>query len=109
MENLRNWAGLVFGFVFRDGQGQLVRDETLRAALDGGADWVWLLLGRSDHRARRFLNDFPDLPEAGRALLLGCETRIQILLAQDHAAGVLPDIEKDFDDQSLEPGGWLSG
>lgn len=109
MGNLRNCAGLVFGFVFRGGQGQLVRDETLRAALDGG---VWLHLGLSDHRARRFLNDFPDLPETGRALLLGGETRIQILLAQDHAAGVLPDIEKDFDDQSLEPGRlafWLNG
>ena len=104
MESLRNCAGLVFGFVFRDGHGRLVHDESLHLALEQGADWVWLHLGLSDHRARRFLNDFPDLPETGRALLLGGETRVQILLAQDHAAGVLPDIEKDFDDQSLEPG-----
>ncbi|HEY4275111.1 MAG TPA: CorA family divalent cation transporter [Rhizomicrobium sp.] len=112
MENLHNCTGLVFGFVFRGGEGHLVRDETLHAALDEGADWVWLHLGLSDHRARRFLNDFPELPEAGRTLLLGGETRIQIHLSQDHAAGVLPDIEKDFDDQSLEPGRlafWLNG
>lgn len=36
--------------------------------------------------------------------LLGGESRIQIALAPDHAAGVLPDLEKDFEDQSLEPG-----
>ena len=64
-----------------------------------GADWVWLHLGLSDHRARRFLGDFPELPGSGRALLLGGESRIQIALEPDHAAGVLPDLEKDFDDQ----------
>jgi zinc transporter len=103
MENLRNCAGLVFGLVFRGGKGHLVRDETLHDVLADGADWIWLHLGLSDHRARRFLNDFPELPVAGRALLLGSETRIQILPAEDHAAGILPDIEKDFDDRSLEP------
>ncbi len=104
MQNLQHCAGLAFGFVFRDGCGQLVHDETLHEALEQGADWVWLHLGLSDHRARRFLNDFPELPEAGRVFLLGGEDRIQIALAPDHAAGVLPDLEKDFEDQSLEPG-----
>ncbi len=104
MHDLQHCAGLAFGFVFRGGQGRLVHDETLHEALEQGADWVWLHLGLSDHRARRFLGDFPELPETGRALLLGTESRIQIVLAADHAAGVLPDLEKDFADQSLEPG-----
>ena len=104
MQNLQHCAGLAFGFVFRNGRGQLVHDETLHEALGQGADWIWLHLGLSDHRARRFLNDFPELPEAGRMFLLGGESRIQIALAPDHAAGVLPDLEKDFEDQSLEPG-----
>ena len=103
MQNLQHCAGLAFGFVFRNGRGQLVHDETLHEALGQGADWIWLHLGLSDHRARRFLNDFPELPEAGRMFLLGGESRIQIALAPDHAAGVLPDLEKDFEDQSLEP------
>jgi zinc transporter len=104
MQNLQNCAGLAFGFVFRDGRGQLVHGETLHDALAEGADWVWLHLGLSDHRALRFLNEFPELPETGRTLLLSGESRIQIALASDHAAGVLPDLEKDFADQSLEPG-----
>ncbi len=104
MDELRNCAGLAFGFVFRGGRGRMARDETLKDMLEEGADWVWLHLGLSDHRARRFLNDFPELDEAGRSLLLGVENRIQILLKPDHAMGVLPDLEKDFDDQSLEPG-----
>ena len=104
MHDFSHCAGLAFGFVFRGGRGHLVHDETLHRALEEGADWVWLHLGLSDHRARRFLGDFPELPEEGRALLLGGESRIQIALEPDHAAGVLPDLEKDFDDQSLEPG-----
>lgn len=104
MQNLGHCAGLAFGFVFRAGRGQLVHDETLHDVLGQGADWIWLHLGLSDHRARRFLNDFPELPDSGRMFLLGGESRIQIVLAPDHAAGVLPDLEKDFEDQSLEPG-----
>lgn len=97
-------AGLAFGFVFRGGRGRLVHDESLHDALGEGADWVWLHLGLSDHRARRFLEDFPELPDQGRALLLGGESRVQIALEPAHAAGVLPDLEKDFDDQVVEPG-----
>lgn len=104
MQNLRHCAGLAFGFVFRAGRGKLVHDETLHDALGQGADWIWLHLGLSDHRARRFLSDFPEIPDSGRMFLLGGESRIQIALAPDHAAGVLPDLEKDFEDQSLEPG-----
>src|ERR1700733_14054157 len=104
MHDLQHCAGLAFGCVFRGGQGRLVHDETLHEALEEGADWVWLHLGLSDHRARRFLGDFPELPEVGRNFLLGGESRIQIALEPDHAAGVLPDLEKDFEDQSMEPG-----
>ena len=87
--------GLAFGFIFRGGKGHLVHDEILHDALEEDADWVWLHLGLSDYRARRFLNDFPELPEHGRALLLGGESRIEIAPAPDHAAGVLPDLEID--------------
>ncbi len=104
MDELSNCAGLAFGFVFRGGRGLMAQDETLKDMLEEGADWVWLHLGLSDHRARRFLNDFPELDEASRSLLLGGESRIQIMLRPDCAMGVLPDLEKDFDDQSLEPG-----
>lgn len=109
MQNLQHCAGLAFGFVFRHGRGWLVHDETLhdvlgRDAPGEPADWIWLHLGLSDHRARRFLNGFPDLPEIGRMFLLGGESRIQIALAPDHAVGVLPDLENDFEDQSLGPG-----
>ena len=104
MHDFTHCAGLAFGFVFRGGKGHLVHDETLHDALGDGADWVWLHLGLSDHRARRFLSDFPELPEEGRTLLLGGESRIQIAPEPDHAAGVLPDLEKDFSDQSMEPG-----
>lgn len=109
---LERCAGLVFGFLFRAGEALRLRDETLAAALAGGHDWVWFHLALSDHRARRFLESFTDMPEAARALLLGTEDRVQFHLTADGAWGILPDIEHDFAGESLGAGRfgfWLDG
>ncbi len=96
-------AGLVFGFHFHDGQGRPVADDTLGRALQAGHDWLWLHLALSDHRARRFIETMPAPPEAV-ALMLSAEDRIQLHLTPTGAWGILPDIERDFADQSLGSG-----
>lgn len=105
-------AGLVFGFHFHDGQARPVSDATLGAALEAGHDWLWLHLALSDHRARRFLETMPGIADDARALMLSAEDRIQLHLTEGGAFGILPDIERDFVDQTLGAGRfffWLDG
>jgi len=107
-----NCAGLVFGFVFRDGKSVRVDDASLHGQLAQGYDWAWLHLGLSDHRARRFLETLSGCPEAARHLVTGGEDRLQIHLDASGAHGVLPDMQKDFDDEWLGAGRygfWLDG
>ena len=101
---LERCAGLVFGFLFHGGRSQRVSDETLAEHLGDTHDWTWLHLALADHRARRFLEHFTDMPQEARELMLSQEDRIQLHLTPKGAWGLLPDIEKDFADQSLGPG-----
>ena len=101
---LERCAGLVFGFLFHDGQAQRVHDESLAEHLGHGHDWIWLNLALADHRARRFLENFEPLPAEARELMLAPEDRIQIHLTPAGAYGLLPDIERDFADHSLGSG-----
>ena len=109
---LERCAGLVFGFLFRGSEAIGVRDETLIRHLSEGYGWLWLHLALSDHRARRFFEGFGDIPADARALILSQEDRIQLTLTPGGAWGILPDIERDFDDQSLDScrmAFWLDG
>ena len=110
---LERCSGLVFGFLFREGRRTVrVHDETLAQGLADGHDWAWLRLSLAAHRARRFQDSFDALPPDARALLLGTEDRIQLHLPPDGAWGILPDIERDFADQSLGSGRfgfWMDG
>ncbi len=65
---------------------------------------IWLHMGLSDHRARRFLENAAMVPAEARAFLQGGEDRIQIHLTPTGAYGVLPDLEQDFSDQSMAVG-----
>ncbi len=96
--------GLLWGFTFRAGAGARVVNESAAAALAQPHDWAWMHFALADHRARRHLTVFAPAPAAARALLLSSETRLQIHLAQDHAYGILPDIEKDFEGVAMGAG-----
>lgn len=96
-------AGLVFGFVFRDGQAVAVNEQTLPREAAKPHDWCWLHLALADHRTRKFLDALPMAPDARELMALG-EDRVRIHLTSDGAFGVLPDIERDFADQSLGAG-----
>ena len=101
---LERCAGIVFGFLIKGPEVTRVTDETLGRHLPQGHDWLWLHLSLADHRARRFLETWDDLPEDARELMLGSEDRIQLHLTPGGGWGVLPDIERDFADQSLGSG-----
>ena len=98
---LEHCAGLIFGFLFHGGKPLPVSEETLAAHLGDPHDWTWLHLALADHRARRFLEHFAEMPQQSRELMLSKEDRIQLHLTQNGAFGLLPDIEQDFADQSL--------
>lgn len=105
-------AGLVFGFHVDGAAAGPVGDETLGHACAVPHDWVWLHLALADHRARRFIETLEAAPEAARALMLSGEDRVQLHLTDRGAFGILPDIERDFDDHSLGSGRfafWLDG
>jgi zinc transporter len=105
-------VGLLWGLAFRQSGAIRLRDETLSESLAQGCDWIWLHFGLSDHRARRMLQDFTAVPEAARLLLLGAETRPQLHLTQQCCYGVVPEIERDFEGETLGLGRlafWLDG
>lgn len=101
---LERCAGLVFGYLFHGSGGTRVTDETLSRHLGHEHDWIWLHLALADHRARRFLESFGEMPQVARALMLAPEDRIQLHLTPSGAYGLLPDIERDFADHSLGAG-----
>ncbi|HEX4637070.1 MAG TPA: CorA family divalent cation transporter, partial [Rhizomicrobium sp.] len=117
MNPARDWplercAGLMFGFLFHGGRGHLVNDETLAEHADDRHDWIWLHLALADHRARRFLEHFPEMAPEALGLMLSPEDRIQVHLTPNGAFGILPEIERDFADQSLGAGRlvfWFDG
>jgi len=96
--------GLLWGFTFRDSLGTRLTNERCAEALAAPHDWVWMHFALADHRARRFLDAFAAAPAQARALLTDGETRPQLHLGPAHAFGILPDLEKDFDGQSLGEG-----
>jgi len=101
---LERCAGLMFGFLFHGGRASAVSDETLAAHIGDRHDWIWLHLALADHRARRFLEQFTEMPPEARELMLSPEDRIQLHLTPRGAFGLLPDIERDFADHSLGAG-----
>lgn len=109
---LERCAGLVFGFLFRNGHASRLHDEVLAAGLAQGYDWFWLHLSLADHRARRFLESFEEIAPDARELLVSVEDRIQIHLTAHGGWGILPDLERDFDDEAVGSGRmgfWLDG
>lgn len=105
-------AGLVFGFHVAGAAAHPVIDETLTHAFAAAGGWLWLHLSLADQRARRFIETLAPAPPDARALMLSGEDRIQIHLTDTGAWGILPDIERDFDDHSLGSGRfafWLDG
>ena len=109
---LERCAGLVFGYLFHGGAGTRVNDDTLSHHLGHDHDWTWLHLALADHRARRFLESFGEMPRGARDLMLAQEDRVQLHLTQTGAFGLLPDIERDFADHSLGSGRlglWFDG
>src|ERR1700760_2230256 len=105
-------AGLVFGFLFHDGIGVRVSDETLADHLAHRHDWVWLHLSLADRRAHNFLQGLEALPPRARALMLAPDDRIQFHLTPQGAWGLLPDIERDFGEQDVGAGRlafWFDG
>src|SRR5262249_19485073 len=101
---LERCAGMMFGFLFHGGRASAVSDETLAAHVGDRHDWIWLHLALADHRARRFLEHFAEMPAEARELMLSPEDRIQLHLTPARAFGRLPDIERVFADHSLGAG-----
>ena len=73
---LERCAGLVFGYLFHGGAGTRVNDDTLSHHLGHDHDWTWLHLALADHRARRFLESFGEMPGSARDLMLAPEDRV---------------------------------
>lgn len=104
LQPLKKNPGLLWGLAVRDGRASRLTDDTVADVLAEPHDWSWMHFALSDHRARRFLEQFETMPLAARTLLLSAETRPQLHLSEQCAYGVIPDFEKDFAGASLGSG-----
>jgi zinc transporter len=82
-------------YAFVGGCAQALTGEAAPANLAPAEGWIWAHLPLSDQRARGFLEQFHEMPEAAREMILACETRVQVQFAGDWAYGVLPDVQRD--------------
>jgi zinc transporter len=98
---LKKSPGLLWGLTFSDGRAARLTDENYDECTSKPHDWIWMHFALSDHRARRFLETFESGPASARTLLLSTETRPQIHLAAECAWGIIPDIERGFEEESL--------
>src|ERR1700759_4362181 len=101
---LKRSPGLLWGLVFAGGKGARLTEENYEDRITGPHEWAWMHFALSDHRARRFLETFDAVPAPVRTLLLSNETRLQIHLAPHSAHGILPDIEKYFEGETMGAG-----
>jgi zinc transporter len=101
---LKTTPGLLWGFTVRAGEASRLVNESAPDQLAQPHDWAWMHFALSDHRARRFLETADAVPPDARALILSNETRLQIHLAPHCAHGILPDIEKDFEGETMGSG-----
>jgi len=96
--------GALWAFRFEAGRGRLVPDRAQRECLEPSEDFVWLHFPLSDQRARLSIERLATLPEPARALLLGNERRLQLHAAGGWVYGVLPDLERDFENRVTDLG-----
>ena len=106
---LERCAGLVFGYLFHGGAGKRVNDDTLSHHLGHAHDWTWLHLALADHRARRFLESFGEMPKAARELMLTPEDRVQLHLTPTGPMGFCRISSATSPIIPWARGGWLSG
>lgn len=97
-------SAFLWAYVFRDGVATLVTDQTLPEVLADPNAWVWMHLPLSDQRSRVYLQDFADIPQVARDLILHTEQRVQIQFLDTWAYGVLADFERDLDGHSMDAG-----
>lgn len=104
LDTLGKHPGLLWGVAVRDGQAHRIIDDASAEILGEPHDWSWMHFALSDHRARRFLESLDAAPKAARAMLLEDETRPQLHLGPGCAWGVIPDFEKDFEENNFGEG-----
>lgn len=89
--------GLIWGFAFEDGRPRPLDDiDLLRGA--AGRGFRWLHFNLADLRTQRWLADQPELPPAVRELLTAPDDHQRMVVEAGFLAGVLQDIERDFDE-----------
>ena len=100
-QTLRKSIGLLWGLTFVDGRGTRMTDDTYQDQIVQPHDWAWMHFALADHRARRFIEMYESVPKTVRAIMLSTETRPQIHLGQGCTYGILPDIERGFEGETL--------
>ena len=61
--------GLLWGLAVHDGVAERVIDDTAADILARPHDWCWMHFALSDHRARRFIETFPESVTAAEAAI----------------------------------------
>ena len=89
-------SGLISGYRI-DGEGQATELtwEDAEAALTDEGSLVWLHFNLGDERARERIQTIRQIPDAGKALLLGRDSHMRIEVAGGGLAGIVGDLHHE--------------
>lgn len=95
-------GGIVFGFRFGDdGRGCAIASTDL-ASLPPTRGFIWLHLNIADNRARRWLEQLPNLSDDAKETILDPDFHDRIDVAGTVIAGVFIDLRLDFEAETEE-------
>ncbi len=95
-------GGIVFGFRFGDdGRGRAIASSDLEP-LPPSHGFIWLHLNIADNRARRWLEQLPNLSDDAKETILDPDFHDRIDVAGTVIAGVFIDLRLDFEAETEE-------
>src|SRR5262249_6784140 len=94
------WA---YGFA-EDGTPEGIPPAEVDAALATRGGWFWIHAGLADTRCRTWLEQNAPSSPVGREILLGPDEHLRLDVTPDAIAGVLPDLQRDLAEASMEFG-----
>jgi len=98
-------AAILWAYVFaEDGTPQSIPGAEVDAALATRDGWFWIHTALADTRCRIWLEQNAPASPVAREILLGPDEHLRLDVTADAIAGVLPDLQRDLTQASMEFG-----
>jgi len=98
-------AAILWAYWFaEDGTPEAIPSAEVDAALATRGGWFWVHTALADTRCRIWLEQNAPTSAATREILLGPDEHLRLNVTADTIAGVLPDLQRDLTEASMEFG-----